>query len=325
MWSRSFFMMFPLMAVLAIMAFSAGAAEEEKHTDAVISVTGAELRDAVEKDNAEDFASPDIPNPESEPDRPQQSGKSNDSAHEHMEAYVRPTLKVTASPAALEKGKEVKITLMLREPGGQPVTLDKLVERHTKKVHLLIVDESLADYHHLHPEEGDKPGAYTFSFTPHLGYSYILYADVKPEGGQPQMVPTLLQGAEKCDNCVDKAAIDRADFSGHKAYISFGKKRLKVGAPARGSLFISTADNTPVKNLEPVMGAYGHIVGFHEGFGAVAHIHPLGAEPESDDDRGASPLNFMLHPENPGFVKLFAQVRLDGKEVFLPFSVFVDP
>ena len=48
-------------------------------------------------------------------------------------------------------------------------------------------------------------------------------------------------------------------------------------------------------------------------------------DPANDTDRGESPLSFMLHPDNQGFLKLFVQLRVDGKDVFLPFSLFIDP
>ncbi len=84
---------------------------------------------------------------------------------------------------------------------------------------------------------------------------------------------------------------------------------------------LTGADGKSLNDLEPVMGAYGHIVGFYEGLTDVAHMHPMGAEPKKDSDRGASPLKFMLHPDHPGYLKYFVQVRRNGKEVFLPFGL----
>ncbi len=320
MFSRTFFFLVPLAVILAILAFSAVAKEKKP---------AASFREQIEKNNVDELAAPDIPDPEATPERPQQNLKTKPAPAEHaMEPYGRPTLRHVLAPSSpLEKGKETSFTLSLKDKGGQPVTLDGLVERHTQKIHLLVVDESLTDYHHIHPVAGKEPGTYTFSFTPLTGYSYMLYVDVKPVDGTPQMLPVLVAGVEKCnETCVDKAVVDKAVFGGNKASLSFASKTLHAGKPARGELFLTTGDDsTPLKNLEPVMGAYGHIVGFYEGFGAVAHIHPLGKEPEQDTDRGASPLSFMLHPESPGFMKVFVQLRVDGKDVFLPFSIFIDP
>lgn len=322
MFSRIFYFVFPLAIVFVILALSAPADSKSKDKPA------PSFREKVEQDQVEEMVSPDIPDPESIPEQPMQNNvKAAPAGHHEMEAYGRPTLKgVIASAAPLEKGVEAKVTLTLRDAGGQPVSMASLEERHTKKIHLLVLDDSMSDYQHIHPEAGKDAGTYTFSFTPHTAYSYMVFADVKPAGGTPQMIPVKLAGAEKCaDPCVDKAVVDAAVFNGNKARLSFAHKTLKAGTPARGDLFLSGDDNMPLKTLEPVMGAYAHVAGFYEGFGAVTHVHPLGAEPESDTDRGSSPVSFMLHPDNPGFLKLFVQIRIGGQDIFLPFSVYVDP
>jgi hypothetical protein len=48
-------------------------------------------------------------------------------------------------------GKTAATVIRLTGPNGKPVTLNDLQEAHTEKLHLLIVDESLTDYHHEHP------------------------------------------------------------------------------------------------------------------------------------------------------------------------------
>jgi len=73
------------------------------------------------------------------------------------------------------------------------------------------------------------------------------------------------------------------------------------------------------------MAAYAHIVGFSEDLKSVIHVHPMGIEPAKDTDRGGPELDFHLEPSSPGFVKLFAQVKLNGKELFIPFGINIEP
>lgn len=320
MFSRAFFIVFPMAVIFAIIAFAAMADEERPPQD---------FRDAIERQRAEDIAEPDMPNPEATPEKPAPNSRPKlapQPEHAHkMEAYVTATLTSALSPASVEKGVETKMTLMLSDKDGKPVSIMSLEERHTKRIHLLVVDDSLTDYQHIHPEAGKEEGTYTFTFTPLTSHSYRVFADVKPAGQPPQMVQATLAGAEKCaDPCIDKALVERAVFDGYTAYLSLPGGALHAGTPVRGDVFITDADNAPFAKLEPVMGAYGHIVGFYEN-GGVAHVHPMGREPEKDTDRGSSPIAFMLHPEAAGFVKLFVQLRVDGKDVFLPFGIFIDP
>jgi hypothetical protein len=69
---------------------------------------------------------------------------------EKMEAMAaQNTVKLVLEPAApLEAGQSTQVTLKLNAVSdGKPLTLDDLEEAHTKKLHLLIVDPTLTDYH----------------------------------------------------------------------------------------------------------------------------------------------------------------------------------
>ena len=96
----------------------------------------------------------------------------------------------------------------------------------------------------------------------------------------------------------------------------------KAGAAVMGNITV-TKDGKPFTQLEPVMGAFAHVVGFGEDYSSVLHIHPMGKEPTSDTERGGPKLEFHIEPKTAGFVKLFAQVRIDGKDLFAPFGVAV--
>jgi len=86
---------------------------------------------------------------------------------------------------------------------------------------------------------------------------------------------------------------------------------------------VVTKGGQPFTGLEPVMGAFAHVVGFTEDYNSVLHVHPMGKEPTSDAERGGPKLEFHIEPEKTGFVKLFAQVRIDGKDIFAPFGITV--
>ncbi len=233
-------------------------------------------------------------------------------------------LQAQVTPDTLVRGRDSTFTLMLTK-GNTPVSLAALEERHTQKIHLLVVDESMVDYHHVHPTAGSDAGSYTFAFTPNTARNYMLYADVKPLNGEAQMIAVKLNGGAPCANdCLDKSATDRATVGDVTGQVVFDGKTVKAGSPVNAEVTLTGADGKPLADLEPVMGAYGHIVGFYEGFKSVAHMHPMGAEPEKPEDRGASPVKFMLHPDHPGYLKYFVQIRRGGKDVFLPFGLTIE-
>ncbi|MDP9195350.1 MAG: hypothetical protein M3O22_01055 [Pseudomonadota bacterium] len=201
---------------------------------------------------------------------------------------------------------------------GSLLTPERLEEVHTEKVHFLVVDETLADYHHLHPEPGPLLGTYITSFTPSADRSYRIWADITPVGQQRQFPSALLKGQNPCSgSCADKTVSLQGQAEGLKATLSFDGP-LKAGIPVMGTFRITTdASNQPITDLEPVMGARAHIAGFYDDFATMAHIHPL--------EQGASSpgLQFHLTPERSGFLKLFLQVRQNGRDILIPFGVTV--
>ena len=71
------------------------------------------------------------------------------------------------------------------------------------------------------------------------------------------------------------------------------------------------------------MGAFAHIVAFYDDFATVAHVHPMGEEPKSEDQRGGPELSFHLEPEKAGFLKIYVQVKRGGKDIFIPMGVSI--
>lgn len=233
------------------------------------------------------------------------------------------SLQIT-SAAPLIPEKDYNLVVKLDDSNGQPLTLDKLKEVHTQKVHLLVADETLGDYHHLHPVAGKNDGEYVASFVPEKATSYKVWADITPVDGSQKFVSALIKGNEPCSaDCVQKDLALSSKEAGLAANLSFEGK-LSAGKAVMGSLAIADEKGNPVKDLQPVMGAFAHIVGFYEDFNSVAHIHPMGEEPTKADQRGGPELKFHFEPERKGFVKLFAQVRRGDKDIFIPFGIEIE-
>ena len=83
-------------------------------------------------------------------------------------------------PGAAQAGADVSATLTLTTFSGKPIAPEDLQVVQTKRIHLLVVDPSLDDYQHVHPEPGRRPGEWVFSFRPRFGGNYRLFADFTP-------------------------------------------------------------------------------------------------------------------------------------------------
>jgi len=220
-----------------------------------------------------------------------------------------------------EAGQSIRVITQLTQD-GKPLEADNLKTVHTQKFHLLIVDPTLTDYQHIHPEPTATPGSYLFTFTPKFPGGYRAWADVTPMGGAQQFARANI--AE-----IQPAAIDKTDSSRAEAGDYRFELRLdgtpKVGSMTMATVFVTQKNGAPFSNLEPVMGAFAHLVGFYEDYETVLHAHPMGSEPKDTTARGGPELMFHLAPEKSGFIKLFAQFKIGGKDVFVPFGIHVSP
>lgn len=225
----------------------------------------------------------------------------------------------------LKKDVEETITLRLKSAiSGKPLKSSDLKVVHTKIVHALIIDPQLEDYRHVHPDEIDIPGEYTFTMTPKTDCTYRLWADITPLKGAQEYALVDIPAKDGCGSLpIDKSEKREVKTDVFQASLKLPDGGLKVGTDANLEVSLLDLEGNEVKTLAPIMGAYAHMVGFYDDYRTIAHLHPLGPEPVLDTDRGTGALAFHFKPQQDGFVKFFLQVLVDGQEHFFPFGVII--
>jgi hypothetical protein len=242
--------------------------------------------------------------------------------HDHVHAPAAATVKAEViSPAKFISGQNATTVLRLTSKDGKPVTPDQLQVAHTEKLHLLIVDETLSDYHHEHPVPGAKAGEYTFEFGPRAGGTYFIWADIVPTATGRQEYASTKVKVEGSPAAKEQTVNTTADASGYRFTMSTEKDEpLQAGKATLVKVKVTTPDGKPFEKLEPVMGAFAHMVAFPEDVGSVTHVHPMGREPEKPEERGGPELSFHVQPEKAGFHKIFLQTQIGGQEVYAAFA-----
>ena len=239
-----------------------------------------------------------------------------------------PSMKIVATAdRPLEVGRKADVKIKIARNDGRPVGLDDLLVIHTQKIHLLIQDHSLGDYHHEHPTSTGAPGEYAFTFTPKRPGPYRIWADVVPVWSSIQeYLITDIDSRQKGGPIEDRETTRRATVDGLTYECSFIRP---TSAPCRRS---SDRPNQCIRSrrrwttqLEPIMGAFAHLVGFNEDSKTVVHIHPMGNEPTRPSHRGGPTLEFKYYPPAAGFTRLYCQVKIGGESRFAPFGVNVLP
>jgi len=239
-----------------------------------------------------------------------------------------PTITVAGASwsPVLSPGRETRVQISLRKRDGTPRLLNDLLTAHTQKMHVLIIDESLTDYHHEHPQATGITGEYAFRFTPRKSGAYRVWIDLLPwETGRQEYVTVDLSSPTPGDPLTDIATRDTTVVDGRTYRLVLDNATFTAGKAARARLRITNANGTPFTALEPVMGAFAHLVGFKDDRKSVLHSHPLGLEPSGADARGGPEIEFYLYSAEPGFIRLFAQVQIQGTPRFASFGVTVVP
>lgn len=229
------------------------------------------------------------------------------------------------APLAPARASKVKIKFS-RKKDGAPVLPEDLLVVHTERIHLLIVDESLGDYHHIHPTPTDTPGVYEFSMTPHRQGPYRVFADIVPQASNVQEYAVCdLPASKPKGDATFRAGLPTSSMvDGLRFQITWNTASVTIPSkqPVNGLIVVTGGDGKPFAQLEPLMGTYAHLVAFHEDRQTVLHIHPTGgADPQKPEDRGGPNFTFRLWAPKPGFYRLYVQVKANGKEVYAPFAL----
>jgi hypothetical protein len=221
-------------------------------------------------------------------------------------------------------GRETKAFLTLSRLDGKEVFFTDLIETHTKRIHLLLIDSSLTDYHHEHPTPTLKPGEFEFTFTPRRPGSYLAWADIRPAPmGLHEFAAATVHAETTGGLVANQTPSSSAVVDGLTYQLRFDQAEVRAGKPVNGRLRVTRPDGGGFDQLEPVMAAFAHFVGFHEDRRSVVHFHPKGLPVLNDKARGGPELEFIFFVAQPGFVRLFAQVQIGGEQKFAPFNVMV--
>lgn len=247
--------------------------------------------------------------------------------HESHKEPSKATIKaevLAETPAKKGDAQTIIIKLTSLEE-GKAILLSDLKEAHTKKIHVLIFDQTLTDYQHVHPEPTKEPGIYQFEWTPKNEGVYKLWVDVVPlKTEKEEYIEAALTTVGKDNKPVDKTLTQNSKADDIWYTLSFETQTLKKGHAVMGSIKIVDAQGHDFKDLEPVMGAYAHIVAIHEDFQTITHVHPMGEEPSKESDRGGPTLSFHLDTKKAGYYKIWLQVQIEGSNVYVPFGVEVE-
>lgn len=242
-------------------------------------------------------------------------------------AVASPVTMSLGGAVNLTPGSPAALTLTLKTANGKLIAPEDLLVAHTKLFHLLIVDPTLVDYQHVHPEPGPKRGEWLFSFTPKRSGVYRVFADFTPAATARGLYASadLNVGPESSPQVVaSSGAKNTSVTSNYRFALTPATAVIRAGTPSDLRFTIESASGGDVP-MEPVMGAFAHLVAFDATRSGFAHLHPLEADLTRPPERKRPLLNFRITIPTAGEYVIWSQVNLGGQETFEPFRFTVSP
>ena len=194
---------------------------------------------------------------------------------------------------------------------GRPL-LDYTRE-HEKDLHLIVVRRDLTGFQHVHPRLDRSTGTWSVDvrLTPGV---WRVVADLVPAGWEGitladdvSVAGDFTPAALPADDRIAEVETDAGTYTVTLA-----------GDTAPGASTVLTTrielDGEPVTDLEPYLGAYGHLVAMRAGDLGYLHVHPEEGEPGPSVD-------FATAFPTPGTYRLFLDFQHRGTVRMAAFTV----
>ncbi|MET9778793.1 hypothetical protein ABZ023_31850 [Streptomyces sp. NPDC006367] len=212
-------------------------------------------------------------------------------------------------------GHRAELRFTVRDEDGRAVTAYR--REHEKELHLIVASRDLTAYRHLHPTRAADGTWSTPVDLPRAG-GYRVFADFTPaEKGAGSITlgaDLAAGGAYRPEAPPAPAGTVTAD--GYRVALA---GTLNPGRAGELKLRITRAGR-PVTDLQPYLGAYGHLVALRSGDLAYLHVHPNG-EPGDGTTKPGPEISFTATAPSAGTYRLFLDFRHEGKVHTAAFTV----
>ena len=224
-----------------------------------------------------------------------------------QDGYTLRLARTTVSP-----GTAVPLSFTIEGPDGNPVT--EFDVEHEKELHLIAVRRDFSGFQHVHPVRAED-GTWTTSLDVTAG-QWRLFADFKATGAEPITLGNDLAVRGNYLPLAPAADSRTATVDGYTVTLDGD---LAAGTEAKLTLTV-TRDGELVTDLEPYLGAYGHLVALRSGDLAYLHVHPEGTPDDGVTEPGPDVVFFAEVP-SPGRYHLYLDFEHEGVVRTAAFAV----
>lgn len=190
----------------------------------------------------------------------------------------------------LPVGRRVDFAFRVVDADGDDATGFEI--EHERLMHLIVVRRDMAGYQHLHPEQRPD-GSWHVPLRLREAGAYRVFADFT-RGGRPVTLGGDVSASGTFEPSALPAPSDRARTA--------GGYEVALHSDGGAVEFEVSRGGRPVADIEPYLGARGHLVALRDGDLAYIHVH-------ADEER----LAFDVEYPSPDRYRLFLQFKHEGR------------
>ncbi|MEU8986124.1 hypothetical protein AB0C98_06415 [Streptomyces sp. NPDC048558] len=212
-------------------------------------------------------------------------------------------------------GQRSDLSFVIRDDDGRAVTAYR--REHEKELHLIVASRDLGTYRHLHPTRA-ADGTWSIPVELPRAGGYRVFADFTPakKGAENLTLGADLAAAGSYEPQPMPAPNTTAKIHGYEVRLDGA---LRPGRESELKLKVSRGGQ-PVTNLQPYLGAYGHLVALRSGDLAYLHVHPNGESGDGRTKPGPA-ISFTATAPSSGAYRLFLDFKHEGEVHTAEFTV----
>lgn len=235
-------------------------------------------------------------------------------------------------PDLVMSGVQVPLRFKVFDAGtGNEISLFSM--SYDKLMHMIVVDESLEYFAHIHPSLDMDKGFLIEHAFPHAG-RYHVYVNFVPLGEkvEQQFGFSLQVGGKELlkkigfDSEIKSKQFEFFDISWSS---TLPLSANKMSAGQQPIWFTVKKDGKDFADIHPYLAAFGHLTMVNTKTFAFVHVHPKQSQRLTVDSRSGPTVEFlpMSYYNNiePGDYRMFGQFNLGGKTITSSFDVTIAP
>ena len=228
---------------------------------------------------------------------------------------------------SVKVGQPAQLVFAVRQQ-GQTSQVRSFQLVHERLMHLIMVSDDLTWFAHEHPELA-KDGRFYMKWTPPRAGRYWLFSDFTPSDGTNQILRTEVRVGGGAPRPMTHLVPDKTRVTTIDGYqIAVKVPPMRAGQETLLTYTI-TQSGKPVTDMQPYLGAMGHMMAIHQNGRDAVHTHTVSAG--SDPHTGLTVTPAMATPHGPAFsfkltlptagiYRVWAQFQRGSQVLTVPFT-----